>query len=199
MTDPTHDAPSDDAAGAADLFFDVGSPYAWLAAERVEDVLGPVRWRPVLLGGIFAAVGRGSWAQTDARGAGIAEIERRAAARGLPAPRWPELWPNDGLRAMRVAAWADRRGAARDYGLAAMRTQFVHGRGLHEEDAIRAALEAAGLDPDEGLAAAEGPDVKAHLRATTDDAVARGVIGVPTIAFGDRLVWGDDGLDQLVH
>jgi 2-hydroxychromene-2-carboxylate isomerase len=194
MTDTTQD---DD--GAAELFFDVGSPYAWLAAERVEEVLGPVRWRPVLLGGIFAAVGRSSWARTDARPAGIAEIERRAAARGLPAPRWPERWPNDGLQAMRVAAWADRRGAARAFGLAAMRTQFVHGRALDDESAIRAALESAGLDADEGLTAAADPEVKTHLRTTTDDAVARGVIGVPTIAFGDRLVWGDDGLDQLAH
>jgi len=190
--------------GGAELFFDVGSPYAWLAAERVESILGPVVWRPVLLGGIFAAVGRSSWAQTDARGAGVAEIERRASGRGLPPVRWPDRWPNDGLRAMRVAAWADRisapgHDAVRAFALAAMRTQFVEGRPLDDEGGIRAALQAAGLDADEGLAAAEDPAVKAHLRARTDDAVARGVIGVPTLAFGDRLVWGDDGLDAFAR
>ncbi|MEV4422847.1 DsbA family protein [Patulibacter sp. NPDC049589] len=113
-----------------ELFFDVGSPYAWLAAERVESILGPVTWRPVLLGGIFAAVGRSSWARTDARGAGVAEIERRAAERGLPPVRWPERWPNDGLRAMRVAAWVDltappEHDAVRAFALAALRTHFV--------------------------------------------------------------------------
>ncbi len=195
----TQDPSPDPSAPAVELFFDVGSPYAWLAAERVEEVLGEVLWRPVLLGGIFAAVGRSSWAQTDARDGGMAEIERRALARGLPAPRWPERWPNDGLRAMRVAAWADRQGAARAFALAAMRTQFVHGLPLDEDDAIRAALETADLDPDAGLRACDDPEVKAHLRARTDDAVARGVIGVPTLAFGDRLVWGDDGLDAFAR
>lgn len=192
------------ATDTIELFFDVGSPYAWLAAERVESILGPVGWRPVLLGGIFAAVGRSSWAQTDARGAGIAEIERRAASRDLPPVRWPERWPNDGLRAMRVAAWADRistpeHDASRAFALAALRTQFVEGRALDDESGLRAALEAAGLDADAGLEATADPEIKAHLRALTDAAVARGVFGVPTLAFGDRLVWGDDGLDAFAR
>lgn len=201
MTDPALPDPS---APLVELFFDVGSPYAWLAAERVESLLGPVTWRPVLLGGIFAAVGRSSWAQTDARGPGMAEIERRAAERGLPAMRWPERWPNDGLRAMRAAAWAERRStpdhdAARAFALAALRTQFVDGLPLDDEAHLRTALTAADLDADEGLAATADPAVKAHLRAATDDAIARGVIGVPTLAFDDRLVWGDDGLDAFAR
>jgi 2-hydroxychromene-2-carboxylate isomerase len=75
----------------------------------------------------------------------------------------------------------------------------VHGLPLDDDDAIRAALETADLDPDAGLRACDDPEVKAHLRARTDDAVARGVIGVPTLAFGDRLVWGDDGLDAFAR
>jgi 2-hydroxychromene-2-carboxylate isomerase len=199
--DPADPSP---AAPSIELFFDVGSPYAWLAAERVESLLGPVAWRPVLLGGIFAAVGRASWAQTDARGAGIAEIERRAADRGLPPVAWPERWPNDGLRAMRAAAWADRistpeHDAVRAFALAALRTHFVDGLPLDDEAHLRAALTAAGLDADEGLAATDDPSVQAHLRTATEDAVARGVIGVPTLAFDDRLVWGDDGLDAFAR
>lgn len=187
-----------------ELFFDVGSPYAYLAAERVESLLGPVTWRPVLLGGIFAAVGRSSWAQTDARDAGIAEIERRAADRGLPPVAWPARWPNDGLRAMRVAAWADRiatpeHDAVRAFALAALRTHFVDGLPLDDEAHLRRAAASAGLDADEALAATADPAVKAHLRTATEEAIARGVIGVPTLAFDDRLVWGDDGLDAFAR
>src|ERR1700742_3484946 len=79
-----------------ELFYDVGSPYAYLAVERFEAVVGvaPVL-RPVLLGGIFKATGRSSWGLTAAREAGMAGIERRALAAGLPPVVWPDPWPGD--------------------------------------------------------------------------------------------------------
>src|SRR4051794_16398194 len=82
----------------AELYVDLGSPYAYLAVARAPGVLGsaPVL-RPVLLGAIFRARGSGSWARTEGRAAGIAEVERRAAAYGLPPLRWPTVWPGNGL------------------------------------------------------------------------------------------------------
>ena len=62
----------------ATFYFDVGSPYAWLSAERLEAVLGPdVRWQPILLGGVFKATGRSSWALADP--AGRADGSRRSS------------------------------------------------------------------------------------------------------------------------
>lgn len=75
------------------FYFDLGSPYAYLAAERVDELLPePPQWQPVLLGGLFKRTGRSSWALGDhrRRQAGMAEIERRAAGYGLPAIRWPD-------------------------------------------------------------------------------------------------------------
>src|SRR4051794_28056742 len=73
-----------------EVFYDLGSPYAYLAVERAERVLGvPPVLRPVLLGAIFAARGHGSWSHPAARAEGIAEVKRRAAAYGLPPVRWP--------------------------------------------------------------------------------------------------------------
>lgn len=182
------------------FFFDVGSPFAYLAAERIEALLGPVTWVPTLLGGIFRATGRASWAQIGDRAGGIAEVERRAAERGLPPVRWPEPWPNDGLLAMRAATWAadqDEDGARR-YALAAMRTQFVEGRSLGEPEHVGRALAAAGFDPAVGLAGATGDETKRRLRATTDAAAADGVFGVPTVAIGAFRLWGDDRLEDAV-
>ncbi len=182
------------------FLYDVGSPYAWLAAERVADVLGaPPRWEPVLLGGIFRATGGGSWAETERRAAGIAEIERRARERGLPPLRWPETWPNDGLRAMRAAAAAHRIGAeaGERFALEAMRLQFTEGRALSEPDAIAEAATRAGLDADALLEATGDPEVKAALRAATERAIGLGVTGVPTFVAGGRIVWGDDRLEEL--
>src|SRR6187551_3685336 len=97
------------------FLLDVGSPYAYLAAERIERVLPGSTWEPVLLGAIFQARGSGSWAQTPHREAGMREVERRAAAYGLPPLRWPEPWPGNMLTAMRAAVAADRAGAGRAF------------------------------------------------------------------------------------
>jgi 2-hydroxychromene-2-carboxylate isomerase len=179
------------------FFVDVGSPYAWLAAERVADVLGiePV-WEPVLLGGIFAARGSGSWAQTDTREAGMAEVERRAAAYGLPPVRWPEPWPGNMLLAMRAATAAAALGEARAFLLSALRLGFRDGRDLGDPAAVADAASTAGIKGEALLTAAGTPEVKAALRARTDKAIALGLRGVPTVVVGAEAFWGDDRLED---
>ncbi len=146
--------------------------------------------------GIFRATGRSSWALTDQRARGIAEVERRARERGLPAPRWPEPWPNDGLLAMRAATYAHDRGRGREFALAAFAVQFVEGGALSEPEHVARAGEQAGLSGDDVLQAASRPQVKAQLRARTEEALAHGVFGVPTVLHDDRLLWGDDAVDR---
>src|SRR5688500_18319719 len=116
-----------------EFYYDLGSPYAWLSAERIGD---RATWVPVLLGGILAATGRSSWAQTDARTEGMEEIERRARAYGLPAPTWPQPWPSNGLTAMRAAVWAHEQGAGERFALEAFRVHFVDGRTLQEPENV---------------------------------------------------------------
>jgi 2-hydroxychromene-2-carboxylate isomerase len=82
----------------AELYFDVGSPYSFLAVERAPRVLGePPVLKPVLLGGLFKLGGRTSWGVGDPalREAGMLEVESRATAYDLPAIRWPRPWPGD--------------------------------------------------------------------------------------------------------
>jgi 2-hydroxychromene-2-carboxylate isomerase len=163
--------------------YDLMSPYAYLAAERLDRVLsGPVR----------------SWALGDheRRHQGMAEIERRASEYGLPPVRWPEQWPTSSLAAMRVTIHARRAGREREFAAAAFSTAFVDGLDLGELGHVLAAAEAAGLDPRQVEAAVEDASVKDELRAETDAAHARGVFGVPTIAVGEDLFWGDDRLED---
>ena len=166
------------------FFYDLGSPYAWLTAERIDDVL-PVEaeWVPVLLGGIFKATGRSSWARTDRRAAGMAEVEERARAQGLPRVRWPDGWPDSYLHAMRVAAHAD----SREFALAAFRAQFTEGLALSVPANVEAVADRAGVKPHLD---------KDGLRANTDRALALGVFGVPTIVAGGDVYWGDDRLEE---
>jgi 2-hydroxychromene-2-carboxylate isomerase len=181
------------------FYFDVGSPYAYLAAHRVERVLGvDVAWQPVLLGGLFRLNGRSSWARgdLDRRRDGIAEIARRAERYGLPPLRWPDPWPSDYLGAMRVATHASREGHAREYALAATSAAFAHGRDLADVEAALDVAAGIGLDRDEARAAIAERELKDELRAATDAAHDRGVFGVPTVALGGELFWGDDRLEE---
>jgi 2-hydroxychromene-2-carboxylate isomerase len=181
------------------LFVDADSPYAYLAAERAADVLGvePV-WEPVLLGAIFAARGSGSWAETAARSDGMREVERRALAYGLPPVRWPEPWPGNMLLAMRAATAAALLGAdaGRAFLLAALRAGFRDGRDLSDPAAVLDVALTAGLEGDALLAAAADPGVKAALRERTEQAIALGVVGVPTVLVGSEAFWGDDRLED---
>ena len=180
------------------FYYDLMSPYAYLAAERIDRVLPrPARWQPVLLGALFKLTGRSSWALGDyERRRGMAEIERRAAAYGVPPLRWPDPWPSNSLNAMRAAIHARHAGREREFASAAYAIAFAQGNDLGELRHVLAAAEQAGLAPSEVEAAIADDAVKAELRTVTDEAHARGVFGVPTVAVGGELLWGDDRLEE---
>jgi 2-hydroxychromene-2-carboxylate isomerase len=179
------------------LYFDLGSPYAYLAVERAEDVVGvEVRLQPVLLGAIFAHRGWGSWSQTPERKKNIAEIERRAKTYGLPDVRWPPKWPANTLKAMRAAVWADEQGAGKAFARAAFRAAFMQGRDLGEVDVVAEAGESVGLRAKALEAALEAEIVKDSLKRATADAIAAGVRGVPSLRIGARVFYGDDQLPE---
>jgi 2-hydroxychromene-2-carboxylate isomerase len=179
------------------FYYDLGSPYSYLTAERIHHVLPEVPvWQPILLGGIWKESGGRSWGVTDEREAGMAEVERRAAAYGLMPIRWPEGWPNNTLKAMRAAVWAQQLGRTVAFTLAAFRQAFAGGKDLSDIDYVLVAAAACELHPNAILKALETQSVKDRLREVTREAYERGVRGVPTIAVGDELFWGDDRLED---
>jgi 2-hydroxychromene-2-carboxylate isomerase len=180
----------------ATLYYDLGSPYAHLAVARCERVLGPVTLQPVLVGAIFAHRGWGSWGVTDERESNIAEVERRAAAYGLPAIRWPAGWPNNTLDAMRMAVWADTLGTGEEFARAGFAAAFEHGRDLSDRDALLAVADRVGLDRAQAASAIAASEIKLALREATERAIAAGVQGVPTTSVDGQLFYGDDRLDE---
>ncbi len=178
------------------LYFDLGSPYAYLAVERAGRTLGvEPQLEPVLLGAIFAKRGFGSWSATDARDSRTAEIVARAARHGLAPLRWPASWPADGLLAMRCATWAKQLGQTSEFARAVYRLEFAEGADIADPAVLAAAAAAAGLDGDEMLRAAQSSEVKDALRAATEAAWERGVRGVPSLLAGDAVFYGDDQLE----
>ena len=153
-------------------------------------------WQPILLGGIWQQTGGGSWARTERRDEGMREIERRAKEYGLLPVSWPEDWPSNTLKAMRAAVFAQQAGRAVAFSLAAFRQAFAAGKDLGDVDNVLIAAAACELHPKAVLKGIELRSTKDRLRAATDEAYARGVRGVPTVAVGDRLFYGDDRLEE---
>ncbi|MFP5389580.1 MAG: 2-hydroxychromene-2-carboxylate isomerase [Thermoleophilia bacterium] len=182
------------------LYYDLGSPYAYLAAERASEVLGrEPRFEPVLVGGIFAERGYGSWAHTREREQRIAEIEARAANYGLPPVIWPAGWPNDTLKAMRAAVWADRLGLGVSFAQAAFRRAFRDGVDLSQTEELADVATSLGL-PGEQLEESIGlPEIKSSLREATERAFSQGVAGVPCVEVFGEIFFGDDRLEEAAE
>jgi 2-hydroxychromene-2-carboxylate isomerase len=182
------------------FYFDFNSPYAYLAAERINSMFDqPPVWQPIALAFVLAHHQRIPWSLKDGeREAGMKEIERRAAERGLPPVRWPEGWPVDSysLTPLRAAVYAQETGRVEAFSLAAFRQAFAAGRRLAETDNVLLAAAACELHPRAVLKAIETQSVKDNLREATENAIERGVVGVPTVAVGDQLYWGDDQLEE---
>ncbi|HVV89204.1 MAG TPA: DsbA family protein [Solirubrobacterales bacterium] len=186
------------------FYYDLGSPYAYLSAERISGLWGAAgleqpEWQPILLGGLFKHFDRGSWARTEARAEGIAEVERRAAEYGLPPLVWPENWPGEMLTAMRVATFAKQTGRTVSFSLAAFRQQFAAGKDLTDPDNVMIAAAACELHPRALAGAIKTKGVKDALREATDEAAAAGVFGVPSVRVGEQVFWGDDRLSDAVE
>jgi 2-hydroxychromene-2-carboxylate isomerase len=188
-------------SGRATFYFDLASPYAYLSAERISGLFEEVgaeqpEWQPILLGGLFKRFGRSSWGMGPDRDAGMREIERRAAAYGLPPLRWPDPWPGNSLTAMRAAVFAKEIGRVVSFSLAAYRQAFAAGRDLTEPDNVYIAAASSELHPRSLDVAIARDAIKLRLREATDEAGDRGVFGVPAVVVGDEVLWGDDRLEE---
>jgi len=185
-------------AGRPVFYFDFNSPYAWLAAERIDELVPDADWTPIAFPILLHRLGRLEDAMKRSPAPIVEEVSRRASERGLPPfdppPGWPlESWS---LAPLRAAVYAAERGRAREFTRAGFRAMFVDSRPLTELSAVLDVAGEAGLEADEVRQAIERQDVKDRLKANTDQAFERGVTGIPTVAIGDELFWGDDWLED---
>ena len=189
----------------ATFYYDFSSPYSYLAAERIsglfaEAELEQPEWQPISFGHVLKASGRRPWSFEEDRSADFQEIQRRADERGLPEVRYPERWPieNYSLNPVRAAIYAKESGRVVSFSLACFRQVFAAGRDMSDVDNVLVAAAACELHPNAVLKGMETKSVKERLRTATDEAMRRGVEGIPTVAVGDRLFWGDDRLEEVV-
>jgi 2-hydroxychromene-2-carboxylate isomerase len=180
------------------FYFDFNSPYAYLAAVRIDDFVPDAEWRPIAFPILLHQLGRLEQVlQRDFPNV-LPEVRERAAVRGLPPVEPPPGWPIESwsLAPLRATVFAAEQGGERAFALAAFRKVFVESRSLTEADTLRDAAAEAGLEPEEVLGAIERPDIKRRLKDQTNAAVERGITGIPTVEIGDGLYWGDDHLEE---
>ena len=165
------------------FYFDLASPVAYLAAERVNHVLGEVpEWVPVRVGEV------GPFRCHEEVLAYREDVERAAAHQGLQPLRWPEPFPADSEWAMLVATYAKQIGRAVAFSLAAFRQAFAGGRDLSERDNVLIAAAACEMHPSAVLKGAALRGTRERLLAAEADAVAAGVRETPAIVTADGTV-----------
>jgi 2-hydroxychromene-2-carboxylate isomerase len=182
-----------------EYFFDYVSPFSYLADSQLPAIAertgAEIVYRPFFLAGVMQAAKNSPPITVPNKGKYMfADITRWARRYGVEANPNPHF-PVNTLHAMRaaVAALGDRRFP--DFHRAMFRAVWAEGRNLADEEVLRAAVDAAGLDGAKIVARAKEQEVKDALRRNGEEAVERGAFGAPTFFVGGEMFWGNDRLD----
>src|SRR5215212_8426488 len=176
------------------FFYDLASPDAYLAAERVMHVLGErdliPEWVPVRLGGL-AAGGVGAFRCAEEEAIYRADIEERARRYDLQALRWPDPFPSDTEWAMLAATYAKQIGRGVAFSLAAFRQAFAAGRDLGERENVLIAAAACEMHPAAVIKGAELASTRRALDEANERARGDGVDSVPAIWVDGQVLAGE--------
>lgn len=187
------------------FWYEFGSTYSYPSAMRIEALARSagveVAWRPFLLGPIFKAFG---WNDSPfniyaAKGRYMwRDLTRVCEADGLPLKLPPLRFPQNGLKAARLAFAGEQGGWTPAFTRAVFMANYAEQKDIADDATLRDILEALGVDADAALAAANAPETKEALRLQNEDAVALGLFGAPSFTVGDELFWGNDRLEAAL-
>ena len=185
-------------ARTLEFYYDYGSPYSYLADTQVEAIAkragAALLRKPMLLGGVFKATGNASPMAVELKSKWSSfDLPMWAKHYGVPFKRNP-FFPVNTLALMRGAAAAQIDGTFERYHPAVYKAMWVDGRNLNDMAEVATVLSEAGLDARKIGNRIQEQDVKDRLKATTDEAVSRGVFGAPTSFVDDMMFFGNDRL-----
>lgn len=186
-----------------EFFFDCSSPWTYLAFTRIHAIVERTRaeivWKPVLVGGIFNAVNQEVYdrrANPDKRKASYYEkdLQDWASLAGIKIGR-PPVFPVRAVAMMRAALAAQEKGAVIPFARAAFETYWGELEDVSQREVLEEVCRKAGLDPAAILARADAPEIKDRLKANTEEVIARGGFGSPTMYVnGTDMYFGNDRL-----
>lgn len=186
---------------SVDFFFDVGSPSSYLAWTQLPGICekydADLVYRPMLLGGVYQATGNSSPATIPAKGRYTQmDYERHARRYGVPFRGNPHF-PIITLFFMRAVTGIQLRRPDQLQQLLAcvFKGLWIDALDLNQPQLTTDVLNGGGFDPAEIERLTQDPEVKATLKATTEEAVKRGVFGAPTTFVGEEMFFGQDRLE----
>lgn len=190
---------------ALEFWYEFGSTYSYPAAMRIEPLAEEagvaVRWRPFLLGPIFKAYG---WNDSpfniyEAKGRYMwRDLARICEGEGLPLKLPPVHFPQNGLKAARLALVGEGEGWTPPFTRAVFAANYAEQKDISDEERLRAILAALGVNADAALAEANTLPIKDRLKQQTEEAAKRGIFGAPSFTIGDELFWGNDRLEAAL-
>jgi 2-hydroxychromene-2-carboxylate isomerase len=184
----------------ASFYFDLASPLAYLAAERVLHALpGAAEWQPVLAAELGAAESFDAYRCEQERDVFRAEHAPRAHELGLQPLRWPDPFPFDSALAMRAATYAKSIGRTVPFAQAAFRQAFAGGRNLQQIDNVLIAAAACEMHPAAVTRGAALRSVAEQLAEATQRAARSNIKDVPAIVVDDSVYEGERAIENAAE
>jgi 2-hydroxychromene-2-carboxylate isomerase len=192
-----------------EFFYDCSSPWTYLGFESIEKLATelevPITWRPVLVGAVFNAVNPSVYAQRENPvpvkwSYLLKDMRDWAQLQGLSIRFPPSIFPVNSANAMRACIVADRHGLIVPFSRRVFQAYWSEDRDISSPAVLGACATAVGLDPDQLLAAARSEELRTALRVNTDELIARGGFGSPTIfVAGSDMYFGNDRIPLVRH
>lgn len=189
-----------------EFFFDVSSPWTYLAFHRIEDFAAEtgaeIVWKPFLVGGVFNKVNPSVYQRREnpvpAKDAYYKkDMADWARYEGLELIS-PTVFPLNSVRAMRGCFVAIDQGKLPAYARACFEAYWRDDQDISKPELLAPLAEKAGMDADAFLAAINDDAIKQRLFAGVDEAIERGVFGSPTFFLnGDDMYFGNDRLELI--
>lgn len=184
-----------------EVFYDVSSPYTYLAFTRLFGIAerfgAKLKLLPVYLGGIFKALDRTlphlsklTYMQKD--------LNDWASFLSVPL-KFPRVFPLNSIHVQRGAVWMKDRGLEEDYLKRVFPAYWVEDRDLSKDDELSEIVKSLGVDPYAFFQGIRSEEIKQKLKEITEVALGRGVFGVPTFFVGGEMFWGNDRLLFVEH
>jgi len=181
-----------------EFFFDVGSPASYLAWTQLASIAqrhnAEIVWRPMLLGAVFQAVGNTSPAAVPAKGAYmLKDLKRFSAIYDVPF-RFNPFFPVNTMQLMRGVTAYLGTPKFESYLSAIFNALWAEKLNMESQEVVAEVLSRVGIEATDFMACISEPEVKARLKSSTEEAVARGIFGAPSFFVNDEMYFGQDRL-----